>query len=167
VLKNLDRKTAIVVSLIWISLICVISGSGLDVHIKNMVRYAFSNFKSPIQLVPGSEAIKGYTLPEHPEVGAPYITDGPGRDYIFHGSTDSPLNNERVLQRAYLYDNGTMFSLFVLTVKADIVLTKNWSRWNVGNDTRELAWLDENHLTFISDGKSCVATIGEDIPVCQ
>lgn len=163
----LDRKTAIIVSLIWVAVICVILGTGLDVHLKNMARYAFSNFESPIQLVPGSEAIKSYTLPDHPEVDANYITDGPSKNYIYLGATDSPYNNEKKLQRAYLYDNGTTFSLFVLTVKADVVLTDKWTRWNVGRDTRQLAWLDENRLTFISDGKSCIATIGEEIPVCQ
>jgi hypothetical protein len=141
--------------------------TGLDVHIKNMARYAWENYESPIKLVPGNEAMKTYSLPADPSLDAPYFTAGPSKGYTLMVTSDSPLNNEQLKQRAYLYDNGKTWSLFVLTAKPVVTLSESWSVWVVNTTTTQINWVDENHLSFIEDGRLCTVEIGDNIKHCQ
>lgn len=153
-------------------LVCAVFGivlmlTGLDDHIKNMARYAWVNFESPIKLVPGNEAMKTYTLPDDPSLDAPFFTAGPAKGYSLMVKSDSPFNHEQKQQRAYLYDNGRTWSLYVLTAKPVVTLKESWSLWIVNSTITQISWVDEDHLAFYEDGKYCVVTIGDKIKNCQ
>ena len=142
--------------------------TGLDNSIKALGRLISENIHLPkIEIVPGNEAMKTYSLPADPSVDAPYLTAGPSKGYTLLTTSDSPFNHEQKKQRAYLYDNGKTWSLYVLTAKPVVTLDESWSLWIVNNTITQITWMDENHLSFYEDGRFCTVEIGDNNKHCQ